>query len=121
MVQAFGAADLVVCRSGASTLGELPAAGLPALLVPLPIPGIHQGANADYLARHGAAIRVRDEEMLGGGWPAEGPLFRHIRRLLERNEERTQMVERSQALAQPDAAGRLATVLLDLATRRGPA
>ncbi len=121
MVQAFGAADLVVCRSGASTLGELPAARLPALLVPLPITGIHQDANANYLARHGAAITVRDEEMLGGARPEDGPLFRHIRRLLEQNEERTQMEERSQALARPDAARSLATVLLDLATRRGPA
>src|SRR5262249_35837604 len=100
------------------TLGELPAAGLPAVLVPLPIPGIHQAENADYLARRGAAVKVRDGEMLGGGRPEGGALFQQLRRLLEKQEERTYMQERSQSLARPDAASRLAQVLLDLATRR---
>jgi len=119
MVQAFGAADLVVCRSGASTLGELPAAGLPGVLVPYPY--VHQEENADYLVRHGAAVKVRDVDMIGGGRPEDGLLFKQIRRLLERNEERTHMSERSQALARPDAAARLAEMVLDLAIRRGPA
>ena len=119
MVQAFGAADLVVCRSGASTIGELPAAGLPAVLVPYPY--VHQEENADYLVRRGAAVKVRDQEMLGDRRPEEGPLFAQIRRLLVGEEERTHMSERSRALARPDAARCLATMLLDLATRRGPA
>jgi UDP-N-acetylglucosamine--N-acetylmuramyl-(pentapeptide) pyrophosphoryl-undecaprenol N-acetylglucosamine transferase len=119
MVQAFGAADLVVCRSGASTLGELPAAGLPAVLVPYPY--VNQEENADYLVRHGAALKVRDEEMLGNRRPEEGLLFGQIRRLLVGEEERTHMSEHSRALARPDAAGCLANMLLDLATRRGPA
>src|SRR5262249_26248239 len=63
MVTAFGAADLVLCRSGASTLGELPAAGLPAVLVPYPY--VHQDENADYLVKHGAARKVPDDTMLG--------------------------------------------------------
>jgi len=117
MAQAFGAADLAVCRSGASTLGELPAAGLPAILVPYPY--VNQEQNADYLVRHGAALKVADEAMLGGS-PEAGPLFQHIRWLLTNPGERETMAERSKALAQPDAAQRLANLLLTLATSKRP-
>jgi len=113
MVAAFGAADLVVCRSGASTLGELPAAGLPGVLVPYPY--VNQDENADFLVRRGAALKIRDSEMLGGARPEEGPLFRAVRRLIEDVNERGRMAERSRALARPDAARRLAQLLLHLA------
>jgi UDP-N-acetylglucosamine--N-acetylmuramyl-(pentapeptide) pyrophosphoryl-undecaprenol N-acetylglucosamine transferase len=119
MANALGAADLAVCRSGASTLGELPALGLPAVLVPYPY--VHQDENANYLARHGAAHTVQDDAMLGGGAPQDGPLFRNVRRLLDNLDERQAMAERSRALGRPDAAGRLAEVLTTLAARRLPA
>jgi UDP-N-acetylglucosamine--N-acetylmuramyl-(pentapeptide) pyrophosphoryl-undecaprenol N-acetylglucosamine transferase len=118
MVQAFGAADLALCRSGASTLGELPAAGLPAVLVPYPY--VYQDENADYLVRHGAAIKVRDDEMLGDGRPEAGPLFQNLLRLVGDTYERATMSEHSKALAQPDAAGRLADLLLALAISKRP-
>jgi UDP-N-acetylglucosamine--N-acetylmuramyl-(pentapeptide) pyrophosphoryl-undecaprenol N-acetylglucosamine transferase len=118
MVQAFGAADLALCRSGASTLAELPAAGLPAVLVPYPY--VHQDENADYLVRYGAVVKVHDTEMRGDGRPEDGPLFRQVRHLLTDERERNAMAERSRALAQPDAAHRLAALLLDLAARRVP-
>ncbi|GAB4195544.1 MAG: UDP-N-acetylglucosamine--N-acetylmuramyl-(pentapeptide) pyrophosphoryl-undecaprenol N-acetylglucosamine transferase [Roseiflexaceae bacterium] len=113
MLAAFGAATLAVCRSGASTLAELPAAGLPAVLVPYPY--VHQDENADYLVRRGAAVKVADAAMLGDGRPDEGPLFQQIRGLLERDGERMRMSERSRALARPDAARHLADLLLALA------
>ncbi|HEU4324955.1 MAG TPA: UDP-N-acetylglucosamine--N-acetylmuramyl-(pentapeptide) pyrophosphoryl-undecaprenol N-acetylglucosamine transferase [Roseiflexaceae bacterium] len=116
MLTAFGAATLAVCRSGASTLAELPAAGLPAVLVPYPY--VHQDENADYLVRRGAAVKVADAAMLGDGRPEEGPLFQQIRGLLERDGERTRMSERSRALARPDAARHLADLLLALADSR---
>ena len=112
MVRAFGAADLVLCRSGASTLGELPAAGLPAVLVPYPY--VHQEENADYLVRRGAALKVRDARMLGEGRPEAGPLFQNLLRLIEDPRERARMSECSKALAQPEAAERLADLLLAL-------
>ncbi len=118
MVQAFGAADLALCRSGASTLGELPAAGLPAVLVPYPF--VYQDENADYLVRRGAAIKVRDDEMLGDGRPEAGPLFQNLLRLIGDTYERATMSGRSKGLAQPDAAGRLADLLLALAISKRP-
>ena len=118
MARAFGAADLVVCRSGASTLGELPAAGLAAVLVPYPY--VHQDENADYLVRHGAALKVADGAMLGAGRPEDGPLFQHIRQLIDHAEERERMSARSRALARPDAAQQLGDLLLALATSKRP-
>lgn len=117
MAAAFGAADLAICRSGASTLAELPAAGLPAVLVPYPY--VHQDENADYLVRRGAAVKVADGEMLGDGRPTDGPLFQQVIRLLDDEHERQQMAEQSRALARPDAARQLAEALLSLAARSG--
>jgi UDP-N-acetylglucosamine:LPS N-acetylglucosamine transferase len=59
----YAAADLVVCRAGAMTVAELAAAGVPAVLVPLPgAPGDHQTANARVLERVGAAVLLPDPE-----------------------------------------------------------
>ncbi|MEI7644036.1 MAG: UDP-N-acetylglucosamine--N-acetylmuramyl-(pentapeptide) pyrophosphoryl-undecaprenol N-acetylglucosamine transferase [Chloroflexales bacterium] len=115
MTKAFGAADLAICRSGASTLAELPAAGLPAVLVPYPY--VHQDENADYLVRRGAAVKVDDAAMLGGGRPQDGVLAREVIRLLENTPERRRMAEQSRALARPDAARHLAEILSRLAGR----
>lgn len=117
MIHAFGAADLAVCRSGASVLAELPAAALPAILVPYPY--VHQDENADYLVRHGAAVKVADAAMLGAGRPQDGPLFTHISRLLRDPHARRHMAAQSQTLARPDAAHALAGALINLATRSG--
>ncbi|WP_020649310.1 undecaprenyldiphospho-muramoylpentapeptide beta-N-acetylglucosaminyltransferase [Solimonas variicoloris] len=57
MPAAYGWADLVVCRAGASTIAELGAAGNAAILVPLPSAvDDHQTRNAEYLSRAGAAL-----------------------------------------------------------------
>ena len=61
---AYAAADIVVARSGASTLGELAATGTPALLVPFPFATAdHQARNAEAFARGGAAHVVADREL----------------------------------------------------------
>jgi UDP-N-acetylglucosamine--N-acetylmuramyl-(pentapeptide) pyrophosphoryl-undecaprenol N-acetylglucosamine transferase len=71
MPAAFARADLVVCRSGASTVAEIAAAGKPAVFVPFPrAADDHQRVNAEALARHGAAVVV-EESKLQGVWLAE--------------------------------------------------
>lgn len=118
MLAAFGAADLAICRSGASTLAELPAAGLPAVLVPYPY--VHQDENADYLVARSAAVKVADATMLGDDTrPQDGALYPAVIRLIRDKHERERMAERSRALARPDAAQHLAAALLSLATRSG--
>lgn len=116
MVAALGAADVAVCRSGASILGELPALGLVSVLVPYPY--VHQDENADYLVRNGAAVKVADEAMLGDGNPLDGPLFSAITRLVRIDSpEHKTMAARCRSLARDDAAASLAKALL--AIRRG--
>lgn len=118
MTAALGAADLALCRSGASTLGELPILGLPALLVPYPY--VHQDENADYLVRHGAAVKISDAALPGNNAPGDGTLHTWLHRLLHTHtQERLQMAKRSSALARPDAAHHLADALHHLAAKRG--
>jgi UDP-N-acetylglucosamine--N-acetylmuramyl-(pentapeptide) pyrophosphoryl-undecaprenol N-acetylglucosamine transferase len=112
MGKAFAAADLVICRAGASILGELPFFGLPAVLVPYPHAWQYQRVNADWLTERGGAIRL-DEERLGE------ELLPTLQRLLGQHEARAAMAERMQALARPDAAARLAGELMALARPGG--
>jgi UDP-N-acetylglucosamine--N-acetylmuramyl-(pentapeptide) pyrophosphoryl-undecaprenol N-acetylglucosamine transferase len=109
MEEALTAADLAVCRAGASTLAELPAVGLPAVLVPLS--HVHQDENAAYLVERGAALSVQDEEL----GRADGPLFQAVKQLLTDAPMRAAMSERSLALRRLDAAERLADALVALA------
>lgn len=64
MATCYAAADLAVCRAGATTVAELAIAGLPAVLIPLPnAPGDHQTANARALGTVGAAQLVADADV----------------------------------------------------------
>ncbi len=111
MADALAAADLAVCRAGAACLGELPARGLPAILVPLAIAGGHQGANAALLAQAGAAVVLPDEACTGSR------LEELVLALLDDSERRRAMAQQTRALDQPDAARRIGLGLLELAGR----
>jgi len=111
MGAAMAAADLVLCRAGASVLGESPHFGLPSVLVPYPHAWRYQKVNAAWLAGRGAAVVVEDADL-----PAQmGPL---VQSLLKDKDRRTDMAAAARALAQPDAAWRLAEQLLALGQGR---
>jgi len=99
MPAVFARADLVVCRSGASTVAEITAAGKPAIFVPFPrAADDHQRVNAEALAGSGAAVVV-EESKLEGVWLAET-----IAALLGDPRRLQQMSEAARGLAHPDAA-----------------
>lgn len=104
---AMAAADLAVTRAGASTLGELPATALPAIVVPGTFAGAHQRPNAKYLEKAGAAVVLENDD-LGQLLPLVGELITDDQRLRS-------MREASRRLARPNAASRIAQILFDLA------
>lgn len=104
---ALRAADLALARAGASVLGELPLFGLPAILVPYPFAWRYQKVNADYLVERGAALRLDDERL--------NELLPVLERTLGDAARLQTMQANMQALAQTDAATRLARELVQLA------
>ena len=108
MIPALAAADLVVARAGASTLGEFPARHLPSILVPYPYAGQHQRANAAYLADRGAALIIEDGELANRLAPA-------VQNLLADRGRLANMAQAAGALAYPAAAADIARQLMELA------
>jgi UDP-N-acetylglucosamine--N-acetylmuramyl-(pentapeptide) pyrophosphoryl-undecaprenol N-acetylglucosamine transferase len=106
MPDVYTRAALAVCRAGAGTVAELTAAGLPAVLVPLPgAPSDHQARNAATLAAAGAAVVVGDTEC------DAAHLDRVVNDLLASPARLAEMSEAARALARPDAAARLADLV----------
>ena len=105
MAEAYGWADLVIGRAGASTLAELCAAGVASVLVPFPqAVDDHQARNAEYLAEGGAALWLRQTDALAGDLATTlKPLLGDRQRLLD-------MARAARALAMPDAARRVADI-----------
>jgi UDP-N-acetylglucosamine--N-acetylmuramyl-(pentapeptide) pyrophosphoryl-undecaprenol N-acetylglucosamine transferase len=108
MAAALAAADLVIARAGAATLGEFPALGLPSILVPYPYAGQHQQANAEYLADRGAALILRDSDLAAQLAPT-------VLQLLGNTGTLTGMAQAATVLARPHAAAQLAAELAHLA------
>jgi len=104
MGAALAASDLALSRAGASTLGEFPQAGLPAVLVPYPYAWRYQKVNADYLAQHGAAIVVLDQDLPQRLAPV-------VRDLIHDTDRLEQMGRSMHFLARPDAARAIAGLL----------
>lgn len=102
MPAALGAADLAVCRAGATTIAELARAGLPALFIPLPTAAEdHQTKNARTLVSAGAA-RMIPQRDLDGRRLAQAALD-----LLNDPAGRRAMSDRMRAFSTPDAAARI--------------
>ena len=112
MDREVSAADLVVCRAGATTLAELTAAGRPALLVPLPTAADdHQRRNAEVLASAGAA-EVMEQKRMTGALLAE-----RILALVADPVRLTAMAVAARRLARPDAAMVIADKVFELVKR----
>jgi len=105
MPGAFARADLVLCRSGASTVAEVTAAGKPAIFIPLPTAADdHQRHNAATLASGGAARLLPQHELTSERLTAE------VATLLSNRVELARMAEAARAVAHPDAAAKIASL-----------
>jgi UDP-N-acetylglucosamine--N-acetylmuramyl-(pentapeptide) pyrophosphoryl-undecaprenol N-acetylglucosamine transferase len=109
---AYAAADLALSRAGAITMAELTAAGLPAVMVPLPhATADHQAANARAVAAAGGAVVVSDDALDGPAVAAAAaPLLADPERLAA-------MADGMRSLAHPAAAEELAALVVEAAGR----
>jgi UDP-N-acetylglucosamine--N-acetylmuramyl-(pentapeptide) pyrophosphoryl-undecaprenol N-acetylglucosamine transferase len=99
MATYYQRSDLIVCRSGASTVAELAVCGKAAILIPYPYAAQnHQLTNAQKLVDLGAARMIRDRELNGPS------LAQTIHHLYDHPEERTRMEEKIQQVGRPRAA-----------------
>ena len=110
MGAAMTAADVVVSRAGASTLGEFPLFGLPAILVPYPYAWRYQRINAEFLVQKDAAMMIKDEDLQIQLVPVLRDLFNSPNKL-------SAMRNHMRSLAHPEAAHQIAQLLHDLSTK----
>ncbi len=106
----FAGADLILCRSGASTVAELTAAAKPAVLVPFPrAADDHQKRNAEALERAGAAVMLEESKLNCAS------LVETVGALLSDQARLQRMREAAQRLAHPNAAKDIAIMAAGLA------
>lgn len=111
MGAAYGAADLVLCRAGASSIAELTNLGKPSVLVPYPFAtGDHQRHNARALVASGAAMVVEDDRL------GQQASITAILELLHDKGKLERMGAASRKQAYPDSAHQLALRIIGLAT-----
>lgn len=105
----MAAADLVLCRGGASTISELTAMGKPAIIVPSPnVTGNHQEKNAAALAQTGGAVMILESDCDGAR------LYREASMLLRENQKRAEMEKAMAAAGKPDAGHEIYQTLMKL-------
>lgn len=113
MPAAFARADLLLCRSGASTVAEITAAGKPAIFVPFPrAADDHQRRNAEAIVQSGAAVLAPQAEL------TPERLARVVTELFADPKRLKKMAEQARALSHHDAAGRVARMVAELAKRK---
>ncbi|MBO4832147.1 MAG: undecaprenyldiphospho-muramoylpentapeptide beta-N-acetylglucosaminyltransferase [Oscillospiraceae bacterium] len=109
MPAVMSACDLVLCRAGASTLGELSSIGKPAVLVPSPnVTDNHQEKNAAALAAAGGAVMIRESECTADG------LFETVTGLLADRDRLDGMSEKLMSMGSADASARIADMILEM-------
>jgi UDP-N-acetylglucosamine--N-acetylmuramyl-(pentapeptide) pyrophosphoryl-undecaprenol N-acetylglucosamine transferase len=108
MEYAYAAADVIICRSGATTLAELTRLGKAAILIPYPYAAAdHQKYNAQTLVEAGAAVMIADQDV-------KTKLKTELLSLLGNNKKRQQMNEASRTLGKPNAGKEIAQRILEL-------
>ena len=111
MGAALSVADIVLSRAGASSLGEYPLFGLPAILVPYPHAWRYQRVNAEYLVEHGAAVLLEDANL-------PHKLLSTLRALIKDRLLLDQMGKAMRSLAKSEAAASLGQLVLDLSKNK---
>ena len=112
MYELMGAADVVVSRAGATTIAELAALAKAVILVPFErLPGGQQLKNAEKLRDLGSVAMVGDEKLRKDA----KLLLEEVRHLVRAPREREELAKKLHAEAMPDAAAKLATILIDIA------
>ncbi len=112
MAQCLAAADLVICRAGASTISELEAAGRASILIPSPnVAANHQYYNALVLAKRGAAILIEEKDLAGE------LLCQKVGELVDDPGRLRQLGENAQRLAILDANQRIYQEIMALLAR----
>lgn len=110
IAEVYDWADIVLCRSGASTIAELCAAGLPAIFVPFPAAiHDHQTKNAIALEKAGAARLVPEDRIEDTG--------ELVLNLLGKPSELNKMSKNAMKLAKPDAAAEVADILVNFSLK----
>jgi UDP-N-acetylglucosamine--N-acetylmuramyl-(pentapeptide) pyrophosphoryl-undecaprenol N-acetylglucosamine transferase len=114
MASALAAADVALCRAGATAIAELTRVGVPAILVPYPFAAAnHQELNARTLAERGAARIIADNQL-----PDKLPAA--LEELFASAETRNEMRRRSKEMGNPNAGPAIAETILKLAKQATP-
>jgi len=112
MPKVMAAADIIICRSGASTLGELTLIGKPAILVPSPnVTNNHQEKNAAVLESNGGAIMMKEADCT-----AE-LLYSTVLEILNATQRLNKMSEAMLELSAPGATDKITETVLELAQK----
>lgn len=109
MANAYAGADMVICRAGATSIAEITALGIASILIPYPFAANnHQEINARCLADKGAAIMMRQGEIIGDA------LAKVIRRFYKNPDELKEIRKNAKAMGRPNAARDIADSIIKL-------
>ncbi len=109
MAEALAAANLVICRAGATTIAEITVRGLPSILIPYPYATAnHQEYNAAALVNAGAAKMIVDRDLTGE------TLWETLRGLFENQTGLAGMADKSRLMGKPEALGHLLRIINEI-------
>ncbi len=108
MASAFSAADLILSRSGATTVAELTVAGKPSILIPLPIASTgEQQRNAEFMQKVGASLIISDSDL-------KSNLFDVVKDIIFDSIKLAQMSNNARKYGKPDAAKNIAVKIYEM-------